>query len=331
MNWLRILALVVLVVGLVIVPATAEDKEFTGGTGAAWDVQGHWYPSGIPTENDNVTIPYNQGPYIPDNYTTAKCRTLTMEVSGATRSGLAINSGAILTLGNGGTLSSTVDGDIIVGAGTLPYGSLRIDGTHTITGEGGTIELKEKSSIIPLNGGNDLLIIAGDSGCEEYPDDPACSLVVFGSGFIKVPFDNRAFVVARNGQTLKLDEYDMTGTSAGHWIAETNGQNGEGTLAVGTDISGACHWLIEADSPGMFAIGNSEVGAGCVTASGPVTLKSGLLVVPDGSNFCTSGKLTWKSVSVGGVPTRPMIETSGTASASFGMGNPNTCSACNVE
>lgn len=330
MNWLRILALVVLVVGLVAVPATATDYTFTGGSGR-WDIETNWSPNGEPDENDNATIPYNQNPYIPDNYTTAKCRTLTMAVSGGTRSSLSINSGAILTVGNGGTLASTVDGDIIIGAGTLPYGSLRIDGTHTIAGEGGTIELKEKSSIIPLTGSSDLLIIAGDSGCEEYPDDPACSLVVFGTGTIKVPLDNRAFVVARNGGTLKLDDYDMTGTSAGHWIAETNGQNGEGTLAVGTDISGACHWLIEADSPGTIFIGHADVGAGCVAASGPVTLKSGLLLVPDGSNFCTSGKLTWKSVSVGGVPTRPAIETSGAASASFGMGNPNTCSACNVE
>lgn len=315
-----------LLIGLVVLPSTATDRTFTGGSGR-WDVDGNWSPNGEPSEDDNVTIPADQDPYIPEDYETAECRTLTMAVSGGTRSSLTLQSGAILTLGNGGTLTSTVDGDIVLGDGTLPYGSLKINGTHTITGKGGTIELKEKSSIIPLNDTDDLLILTGDSGCTGYPDDRACSLTVFGIGFVAVRLDNRAFVVGKDAsKPLKLDGYDMTGTSVGWWIAEDGG-----SIAIGTDITGACTWLIKANSPGSFLLGHTDVDDGCVAATGEVILKSGLLSVLDGSRFCTTGKLTWKSVDVNGTPSQAQIVTTGDATATFGLGSASSCTACNVE
>jgi hypothetical protein len=315
-------------------PALAQLTQTTwqGDVNTNWFEEDNWSGEEVPTDGHEAIIPYNPTggsvyPVINNSEVDAEAGKLTMTVSGGTRAKLEIKAGSVLILGTGGPQTSTVDGDIVLGDGSLPYGSLKINGTHTLTGEGGTIELKEKSSIIPLNDTDDLLIITGDSGCTGYPDDRACSLTIFGIGFVTVRLD-RAFVVGNHagGTPLKLDGYDMTGTSVGFWIAENGG-----AIAVGTDVTGACTWLIEADSPGTIWLGHTDVGDGCVAATGPVTIKSGLLHVPNGSRFCTTGKLTWKSVSVNGTPSQGQILTSGDATATFGLGGASICPACNVE
>ncbi|GMU38845.1 MAG: hypothetical protein KJ057_15470 [Phycisphaerae bacterium] len=315
-------------------PAFAQLTQTTwdGSEGTNWFEGDNWSGSVVPDDTFEAVIPHNPTggsvwPVIDNSEVDAEAGKLTMTVSGGTRAKLTIKSGSVLILGNGGALTSTVDGDLVLGDGSLPYGSLKINGTHTITGKGGTIELKEKSSIIPLNDTDDLLILTGDSGCTGYPDDRACSLTVFGIGYIAVRLDNRAFVVGKDAsKPLKLDGYDMTGTSVGWWIAEDGG-----SIAIGTDITGACTWLTKANAPGSFLLGHPDVGDGCVAATGEVILKSGLLSVLDGSRFCTSGKLTWKSVDVNGTPSQAQIVTTGAATATFGLGSASSCTACNVE
>lgn len=238
---------------------------------------------GLPSANDNVVITADQHPYIPEAYQQAVCRTLTMEVSGSGRSTLTLQSDAHLTLGDGNARTSRVDGDILIGD-VLPVAQIRINGVHTITGRGGTIELTHKATIVPHNGSNDKLIITGDSSCTGYPSDRSCGLMIWGNGTIAVPFDNRAFVAGRDDSTLTLANYDVTGH--GYWIAE-----GNGGLKFLTDVTGACTWLIDGISGGTFHIGDSN-GVGCVAATGPVIIKNGAMIVNDGSRFCTHGKLT---------------------------------------
>lgn len=261
MNSFTKTAFVLVCIAVTARPASATDKTFTGGSDA-WNVGGNWTPNGEPSSSDNVTVPYDQHPYIPAEYHDAACRTLTMQVSGGNRSSLTMQTDSVLTLGNGSTLTSSVDGDILVGD-QLPVAYIKINGVHTITGAGGTINLTHKAAIVPYNGSNDKLIIMGDSGCTGYPTSRSCSLTIYGNGTIAVPFDNRAFVVGTDNQELHLTTYDMTGTSYGYWVAE-----GGGSLRFLTDVGGACTWLIDGASTGNIYIGDQSSGVGCVAATG---------------------------------------------------------------
>ncbi|GIK16891.1 MAG: hypothetical protein BroJett003_18550 [Planctomycetota bacterium] len=261
-----------------------------------------------------MTIPENQD---------AACRTLTMQVSGATRSALNLEKESTLKLGDGSARTSFVHGDITVGSSNIPVAQIRIDGDHTITGIGGTINVRHKGQIVPETGSGDTLIITGDTGCTGYPDSRDCSLTILGAGFVLVPLDNRAFVVGTGGEKLSLDTYDMTGTSTGHRVAE-----GDGGLEFGNEVTGACKWEISSDAlNSVIFIGSSTLGDACVRGAGPTTLESGYLTIQDGSSFCTTGKLTWRSVE-GDPATSPQIVTSGTASATFGLGGASPCAAC---
>lgn len=215
-------------------------------------------------------------------------------------------------------------GDITVGSSDIPVAQIRIDGDHTLTGIGGTINVRHKGQIVPETGSADTLIMTGDTGCTGYPDSRDCSVTLFGAGFVLVPLDNRAFVVGTGGETLSLDTYDMTGTSTGHWVAE-----GNGGLEFGNEVTGACKWEISSDAYNSFIrIGSSTLGDACARGTGPATLESGFLTILDGSSFCTTGKLTWKSVEREPEATSPQIVTSGTASATFGLGGASPCAAC---
>ncbi|MCK6465569.1 MAG: hypothetical protein L6Q93_12135 [Phycisphaerae bacterium] len=67
-----------------------------------------------------------------------------------------------------------------------------------------------------------------------------------------------------------------------------------------------------------------------MNGTGPVTLKAGELDCQCGTTFCTTGKLTWKSVLVNNTPTQGQIFTSGNGVATFGLGNATPgCPACN--
>ncbi len=323
--------LVVLVLALFVVaagPVFAFIQDCTGnntttfsGAGTDWTASGNW-SDGVPNEDRCAVIPAGKTVEVPE-YQSAACKTLTLQVSGSTRSTLTLQKSATLKLGDGGTLTSFLNGDLLVGGADAPVAHLRIDGVHTINGSGGKIKLTHKGQIIPHTDGNDKLILTGDTGCSGYPDSRDCSLTLYGDGYVMVPLDNRAFVMGLGGDTLHLDTYDMTGTSHGFWMVEN------GNLEFGNTVTGACTWKIPAESYHEIRIGSSALGDACVGADGPVVLEGGILNVADGSKFCTRGKLTWKSVSVDGTPTSPKINTYGDASATFGLGMMSLCAACN--
>lgn len=324
-----ILVVLVLVLSVVAAgPVLALIQDCTGnntttfnGTGTSW-IDGDNWSDGVPDEDKCAVIPAGKTVEVPE-YQSAACKTLTLQVSGSTRSTLTLQKSATLKLGDGGTLTSYLNGDLFVGGADAPVASLRIDGVHTVNGSGGKIKLTHKGQIIPHTDANDKLILTGDTGCSGYPDSRDCSLTLFGDGYVLVPLDNRAFVMGLDNDTLHLDSYDMTGTSHGYWMVE------DGNLEFGNTVTGACTWKIPADSSHAIHIGSSELGDACVRATGAVVLEGGVLNIADGSKFCTTGKLTWKSVSVGGTPTSPTINTYGDASATFGLGVATPCAACN--
>lgn len=284
------------------------------GPGTSWT--GNNWDNGVPDSTMCAVIPADDDGDVHFNVvipgsTTAYCKTLTIEDEGDDRSSLYLTGGSTLVLGDGGTLTSTIDGQFDLSVHPGDPGTLRINGVHTIQGNGGVIALNKGSVIDEYADGDDKLILKATSTCSSQ----SCSMTLHGDGYIKVNFDNRAYVVADDH--IRLETRAKTGTSDGWWIV-----NDAGTLTVSTNVTGASAWYVESDSANNLIDLIQE--AGCVLSTGPVTLYAGMLACECGTTFCTSGKLTWKSVQAGGGTTEPRISATATSVASFG----GTCSTC---
>ncbi len=291
------------------------------GNGTSWTDSGNW-DNGVPDSSKCAVIPADDGEnehfnvVIPGS-TTASCKTLTIGNEGDDKSTLFLTGGSTLILGDGGTLTSTIDGQFDLSVAPTTPATLKINGDHTIQGNGGVIVLVKGSVIEEHTDADDKLTLKATSTCSS----PSCSMTLKGDGYIDVNFDNRAYVIANDH--IRLENRSKTGTADGWWIV-----NDVGLLTVSTLVTGACAWYIESDSEDN-RISLSE-DAGCVNGSGPVTLKAGELDCQCGTTFCTTGKLTWKSVTSGGGTTEPRIRTRSTSLATFGLGGASSCS-CSTD
>ncbi|MCC7292943.1 MAG: hypothetical protein IT449_12850 [Phycisphaerales bacterium] len=161
--------------------------------------------------------------------------------------------------------------------------------------------------------GDDKLILKATSTCSNQ----SCSMTLRGDGHIKVNIDNRAYVIADDH--IWLEDRAKTGTSDGWWWVKE-----AGTLEISAEVTGASAWYVDSDSADNKVLLIED--SGCVKSSGPVTLLGGELSCPCGTTFCTTGKLTWKSIAVGQNTTEPLIRTTSTSVATFGLGGSGTCS-----
>lgn len=280
-----------------------------------WNDALNWN-NGVPNSAFNAIIPAvpegnaNKFPRLNNSESRAAGK-VTIQVSANGRGKIEVLDNATLTLGNG-TQTSMINGDIILGDGN-GAGTLKIEGAHTIQGEGGTIHLENSDSAIKENNGSDSLVLQSSTSCDPT-DPPSCTMLLHGEGDVQIQLDNRAYVVADKTHLI-LSTAAKTGSSVGHWVAEITG-----TLEVDTTVTGACSWaLVDTEYGGTIL-----VDAGCVAGTGPVTIYKGILDVRAGTHFCTTGNLTWQSVSSGGSWSRPRIKTTSTSSAFFG----GTCTSC---
>ncbi|MCC7292944.1 MAG: hypothetical protein IT449_12855 [Phycisphaerales bacterium] len=120
---------------------------FNGGINSSWTQGGNW-SFGVPDSNKCAVIPADDDGdehfdvVIPGS-TTAYCKTLTIEDEGDDRSTLFLTGGSTLVLGDGGTLTSTIDGQFDLSVHPSSPATLKIDGVHTVQGNGGAIVLNK--------------------------------------------------------------------------------------------------------------------------------------------------------------------------------------------
>ena len=239
-----------------------------------------------------------------------------------------------LTLGDGNAQTSTIgsgakSGLLTIGVvGQFGHATLKISGKHTIVGDGGTITIfRGTSEIQEATDADDLLIIDGVSGAASRAD----SLVINGEGFIAVALTNNAYVVADGSAFVDLVLVTRPKGSGcgGFWIAEEGG-----TLLFTTNVTGSAEWHTQNEDDPDGTGGSIEVWNGsfavCVAVAGDVFVTgSGAKLVIDGpargTQFCTTGNLTWESVAIGGGGTTDPIIDAQVSPASFGV---STCSAC---
>lgn len=301
--------------------AQLADTYWIGGTSTNWFYDGNW-DNNTPNSSKHAIIPATtqsgRMPEIRDTSTTARAGKLTIQKSGNDFGTLFIDGGCVLELGDGNARTSTLDGDVTISRDHHGPGTLKVRGDHTIEGDGGTIIL-DKDSLIDeyTDNGNDKLTLKSTGSC----GDPTCSIVLTGIGRVGVALDNRAYVVADNSGQITLEDRDKTGTSSGSWIVK-----GGATLKVSCHVTGACNWFSEDDNyPGKIELTANE---GCVRGAGDLTLTAGSLTCFANTQFCTTGKLTWKSVANSSGTTSPKIFTTSTSSATFGLGGASTCPSC---
>ncbi|MCC7292427.1 MAG: hypothetical protein IT449_10245 [Phycisphaerales bacterium] len=289
-----------------------------------WFEENNWTSGQRPDEGYEAIIPYNPAggnvwPVIDDDQQVAEAGKLTITVSGATRGSLTIKGQSVLVLGDGNAQTTTINGDVYLGQnGGSDYATLKINGSHVIQGEGGTITMRDfqNTKILENDGTGDYLTLqSSNTSCTGWPADRDCTVLMHGSAEIHVGLDNRAYVVS-DDSCLKLKTDAKTGTSAGYWQVENGAE-----FHVETGVTGACPWEITDLDGGQFIVEDN----GCVNATGPVTLNAGELLCYE--QFCTSGKLILKSVSKGGGQyTGPRIYVVGGKEAKFGSAV--TCGSC---
>lgn len=152
----------------------------------------------------------------------------------------------------------------------------------------------------------------------------SCSLVVHGSGRIKVTLENNTYVVADNGNgdgscpgggdcSLRLETDPKSGT--GFWIAEDAVSGTAGQLYVDADVTGSGTWQLIDDEDAEIVI------ASCCSVSGDVDVSHGTFEVADGAAFCTTGDLDFDS----SPSTTPSLLVDAGQTLTFSAGS---CSAC---
>lgn len=303
-----------------------------GGNGTSWTDGDNW-DNGVPTASLCAVIPADSGMSqhfdveIPANTSNAVCKTLTIEKDGSQKSTLTVKKGAVLTLGDGSARTSTIDGRLTVGQDNVEDGeaTLKIYGDHTIQGQGGDILLKDYETVVDEKDatGDKLTLKSSNTSCSGYPESRACTLMLHGEGHIEVETDNRAYVVS-DVFCLVLEENPKTGTSVGYWVAENGAE-----LHAKILVTGACEWqLVDVDGDYTGGVISVQCPAGCVAGSGPVTILNGQLNCE--RPFCTTGKLTFKSIAYSGGTTEPSISAEADAPATFGQGAMATCSSCSA-
>lgn len=169
---------------------------FDGDVNSSWTEGGNW-SFGVPDSSLCAVIPANDGEdkhfnvVIPGS-TTASCKTLTIGNEGDDKSTLFLTGGSTLILGDGGALTSTIDGQFDLSVAPTTPATLKINGDHTIQGNGGVIVLVKGSVIEEYTDADDKLTLKATSTCSSQ----SCGMTLKGDGYLKVNFDNRAYVIA---------------------------------------------------------------------------------------------------------------------------------------
>lgn len=245
-------------------------------------------------------------------------------------SGTISDSGTELTadhiyIRDGGTMTVSGSGKLTLTDATNTrsriYGTLDLSATlyiadnHTIRGDdSGDIVMSGYGLIDGPS--NKTLTIDGVGGTR------ATSLTIHGSGEIKVPLMNKAYVVADNGyQPLILTTTNKDSTTAGHWMAEGD-ENALLWIYAASTITGGGWWELIDDSYTATIMGKIWVDSPCPSLSGDVVNKNGEMCI--GNIFCTTGDLTLKSV--GEVPSEPYIHVFLEHEAHFAVPSTSTCS-----
>ncbi|KAA0222961.1 MAG: hypothetical protein HS102_08955 [Planctomycetia bacterium] len=290
-----------------------------------WLNDNNWQGGSRPTASNRAIIPANAArmPLIDNDTTDAVAGAITIEAGAK----INVEEGATLILGDGNAQTTTLDGELFLGRSGHEHGVLKINGDHTIQGEGGVIHMihYDSTKIIENDGtGDELTLQSSNTSCSGWPQDRDCTVVLRGGGEIHVALDNRAYVVG-DLDCLRLKDEPKTGSSAGFWVVENDTE-----FHVMTTVTGACAWqCIDTTAPlgGTFKI---EYGEGCVAATGPVTLYAGTLEC--GASFCTAGKLTLKSVACDDCvddKSEPRIIAHVSVSTTFGLGTASPgCASC---
>ncbi|GMU37227.1 MAG: hypothetical protein KJ057_06420 [Phycisphaerae bacterium] len=321
-----LLGVTIVLVGLTM-PASAQltDKEWLGVENRNWLNDNNWQGGSRPTASNRAIIPANAArmPLIDNDTTDAVAGAITIEAGAK----INVEEGATLILGDGNAQTTTLDGELFLGRSGHEHGVLKINGDHTIQGEGGVIHMihYDSTKIIENDGtGDELTLQSSNTSCSGWPQDRDCTVVLRGGGEIHVALDNRAYVVG-DLDCLRLKDEPKTGSSAGFWVVENDTE-----FHVMTTVTGACAWqCIDTTAPlgGTFKI---EYGEGCVAATGPVTLYAGTLEC--GASFCTAGKLTLKSVACDDCvddKSEPRIIAHVSVSTTFGLGTASPgCASC---
>lgn len=320
-----ILIVAIVLFSCVSAPAVAQLTNTTWTAGDStrdWSTSNNWN-NGVPTSSHHAIIPATTLSGRMPRLNGGESRTagkLTLEVDGSDRGKIEVWGNSTLILGDGSAQTSMIDGDLYVGEDASHPGKLKIDGAHTLQGDGGVIHLVNFDSTIEEkdSAGDSLILQSSDGSCTGESNDRSCSVLVHGTGQILVELDNRAWVVSdANGLTLGGE--GKTGTGAGFWVAEN-----DATLHVETEVHGGCAWQV-------IDVGDTNTtiwikSSGCVQATGPVVLKEGCLKCQ--GPFCTTGKLTWTSVTSGGGSSSPAIRVYPEISATFGLGGASACASC---
>lgn len=290
--------------------AQLDPTEFSNVNGTSWFALDNW-SNGVPNATKHAIILANQECHIPTGGSNATAGALTIEEDAT----LEIEEERTLTLGVQDEMHSSVieDGGLlqIADSGASNNATLKIAGDHTIAGDGGVILLFAKSEILDNGDEDDFLTIDGVAG------NRSASLLVTGTdGLISVPLFNNAFVVASGGKQtslgLCLKDDPMDSGCDGHWIAEADGQ-----LSVLTFVEGDGRWLTQDSdlallSGGTIVIGDGTGGDGCVVSDGElvVTGDASVFNVTPYGRFCTTNKMTHRSMDTGLVITTPTISSS---------------------
>ncbi|RJP34500.1 MAG: hypothetical protein C4547_10770 [Phycisphaerales bacterium] len=277
--------------------------------GQSWSDQTRWSLDHPPTNTEVALIDNGKIPYV-TNGVTGYCKRLVVNNDNGNGSGVKIEQGGTLIIGDGDEWTSSLEKS---GNELEIVGTLKISGIQTFIGKGTIRMSNEDTSLIQeANGADDLLVL--ETECVSSPIDRGCSITLAGKGNVAVAVDNRSFVVADydGWDPVKLSLTTRPKTTSGgaeaYWICENGG-----TMFIYTTITGSGHWEVaDVNCKDYCAIrlqkcnGTIVVDAGgCVRGTGDVVLEAGCGGTNDHqlkvryNTFCTTGNLTWRSVSGG--------------------------------
>ncbi len=330
-------------------PAMAQtDTTWIGGNGGNWFTSGNW-DNDVPDDTVVAIIDNGTVPSISQNNPPAECKSLDInnDNSGGGDSGLLIEAGGALIVGDGTSATSVLDEEdniltIEGGTSELDGGKLLISGVQTFQGAGMIVleeynenDLDQNSLIAEATDDEDQLILASDCGFSPIEQD--CSITLTGQGDVQVSLDNRAFVVSNEGDYgdeiglhLSTRQKITDEEAEGYWVALA-----DSILWVDTLVTGPGEWHVtDAADRGAIIVGHGG-NDGCVVGSGKVILNTGdgsihgHTLKVENNTFCTTGRLVWESIEISENDwTRPAIVTyDGTAM--FGLSElPDPANVC---
>jgi hypothetical protein len=262
----------------------ADVFTFTGNVNSGWRVNGNWDEPNWPEDGDTAIIPANKTVCVgcDDSENHSECTDIQVALTGVVEIEGAEDNYSLTLHEN-----STVDGEIIfTGSGMDTSPKLIIAESLTITSSG--------TSVARIRGGIDH---DGLSYGEILDVDGATltidsTVTVQGAITVRAPIVNEGvFLVNHAADTMTLSDDAKDGASTGKWKVTA------GDLIVWSNVTvtGSAKWILKGD-PGVSSI-TIQTGADVDSLSGDLDQTGGWFYI--GSDFCTTGDITLKSVEVG--------------------------------